>query len=211
MQIRKNIVFDLGGVLVGLNGERSIKAFDALNCGVISQYIRDHRTEDLFYDIELGLLSTEGFCDEVRRMSGTMACNADIVMAWNVLLETITPKRRQCLQQLHDDGHRLFLLSNTNDMHWKYCLRQGLPVHLFEQVFLSYEMQLSKPDPRIFQEVLKRANLLPEETLFIDDNSDNIATAAALGIHTYYNNKEIDGWTERLRVGDLWSGIVLLP
>ena len=70
MQNIKNIIFDLGGVLVGLDGQRSIHAFDALGCQAISRYIEEHRTEDLFYRIEIGLATTEEFCDEVRQMTG---------------------------------------------------------------------------------------------------------------------------------------------
>ena len=65
----KNIVFDLGGVLVDLDGKRCIDAFDAIGCHAISDYVRLHRTEDLFYDIEIGHTTTAEFCREVRSIT----------------------------------------------------------------------------------------------------------------------------------------------
>lgn len=67
----KNIIFDLGGVLVGLDPKRCIEAFRKVGCGVLANYVEEHRTEDLFLDTELGRISQEEFCNEVRRLSLT--------------------------------------------------------------------------------------------------------------------------------------------
>lgn len=188
----KNIIFDLGGVLVGFDRQRSIDAFERIGCGKVADYIRDHRTEDLFYRIELGEISTHDFCKEVRQMTATNADDEAIIHAWNVLLTPVTENRLQRLRELREKGVRLFLLSNTNDMHWQYCGHQldGC----FERVFLSYEMRLAKPDTAIFAEVLRQADIDASDTLFIDDNADNIAAAASLGIKTFHN-QNIDDWT----------------
>ena len=187
----KNIIFDLGGVLVGFDRQRSIDAFERIGCGKVADYIRDHRTEDLFYLIELGEISTHDFCEEVRQMTATNADDEAIIHAWNVLLTPVTENRLQRLRELREKGVRLFLLSNTNDMHWQYCGHQldGC----FERVFLSYEMRLAKPDTAIFAEVLRQADIDAHDTLFIDDNADNIAAAASLGIKTFHN-QNIDDW-----------------
>ncbi|MBR6455621.1 MAG: HAD family phosphatase [Prevotella sp.] len=190
----KNIIFDLGGVLVGFDRQRSIDAFERIGCGKVADYIRDHRTEDLFYRIELGEISTHDFCEEVRQMTATNADDEAIIEAWNVLLTPVTENRLQRLRELREKGVRLFLLSNTNDMHWQYCGHQldGC----FERVFLSYEMRLAKPDTAIFAEVLRQADIDAHDTLFIDDNADNIAAAASLGIKTFHN-QNIDDWTKK--------------
>ena len=185
MQRVKNIIFDLGGVLVGLDGQRCIEAFNRLGCQAVSRYVEEHRTEDLFYRIELGLISTQEFCQEIRLMTHTAASDQQLVHAWNELLTELSSRRRQRLISLHRQGYRLFLLSNTND--------------IFERIFLSYEMQLSKPAPAIFTSVLSQAALQPEETLFIDDNRQNIEAAAALGIGTYHNTS-IDDWVDALQI-----------
>ena len=200
MENIKNIIFDLGGVLVGLDGQRSIDAFDRLGCQRVSQDIVEHRTEDLFYRIELGLISTHEFCEEVREMTQTTATDEQMVAAWNALLTPLSERRAARLLQLHRKGYRIFLLSNTNDMHWQHCARVRFPeevLQAFSQVFLSYEMQLAKPDCRIFEEVLRQAGIRADETLFIDDNQENVATAQTLGIVAFHN-KSIDQWTEVL-------------
>lgn len=200
MENIKNIIFDLGGVLVGLDGQRSIDAFDRLGCQRVSQYIVEHRTEDLFYRIELGLISTHEFCEEVREMTQTTATDEQMVAAWNALLTPLSERRAARLLQLHRKGYRIFLLSNTNDMHWQHCAHVLFPeevLQAFSQVFLSYEMQLAKPDCRIFEEVLRQAGIRADETLFIDDNQENVATAQTLGIVAFHN-KSIDQWTEVL-------------
>ena len=198
----KNIIFDLGGVLVGFDGKRSIEAYQAMGCEQVADYIIEHRTEDLFYRIELGLSTTADYCDEVRSMTGTTASDDEIVRAWNLLLTPVSAERARGLRLLQQRGYRLFLLSNTNDMHWQHCARVLFPEEVlkaFSQVFLSYEMQLAKPDRRIFEEVLRQADIRADETLFIDDNQDNVATAATLGIVAFHN-KNIDQWTEALQL-----------
>ena len=195
----RNIVFDLGGVLVGLDGSRCIKAFDQLGCRRVSEYVEKHLTADLFLDIELGLITTEDFCQEVRRLTGCKAADADIIGAWNALLTTISPMRKQRLLDLRRAGHRVYLLSNTNDMHWRYTRDVLLPMDglttddFFERVFLSYEMGLAKPDPEIFLQMMEAGNMEAADTLFIDDNRDNVEMARSLGIHAYQNT-DIDDW-----------------
>lgn len=203
MKRMKNIIFDLGGVLVGLDGQRCIDAFNAIGCERVAEYVRLRLTADLFLDIEEGSIDTAEFCAEVRRMTNCMATDHEIIGAWNALLTEITDERKQRLKELRRAGYRVFLLSNTNDMHWQYtqellgCVEHGVRNEdcgtYFDRVFLSYRMHLSKPDVRIFEEVLRQAGLQAEETLFIDDNRDNIQAAASLGIQTYLNEK-IDNW-----------------
>lgn len=195
----RNIVFDLGGVLVGLDGARCIKAFDSLGCRQVSEYVEKHLTADLFLDIELGLITTSDFCNEVRRLSGCMAPDAAIISAWNALLTEISAERKQRLLSLRRAGYRVFLLSNTNDMHWQYTRDVLMPMDghstedYFERVFLSYEMGLAKPDPQIFHQMLEEGGMTAADTLFIDDNRDNVEMARSLGIHSY-QNLHIDDW-----------------
>lgn len=186
----KNIIFDLGGVLVGLHPERCIDAFRKVGCGVLANYVEEHRTEDLFLDTELGRISQGEFCDEVRRMSATDTSDADIVWAWNQLLTGIPVAKLKRLQWLKSRGYRLFLLSNTNVMHWTLCRDHFFTVDgltaddYFERIFLSYEMHLAKPSNEIFAQALGEAGIKAEETLFVDDREENCEGAARLGIDT---------------------------
>ena len=88
--------------------------------------------------------------------------------------------------------YMVYLLSNTNSIHWDYVCNnafnyRGFRVNdYFEETFLSFEMHLAKPDKAIFEKVLHEANLLPEETLFIDDSEANCKAAEELGIHAHH-------------------------
>lgn len=184
----KNIIFDMGGVLVGLDPTRCIHAFREVGCGNIAAYVEEHRTEDLFLDTELGRITTEEFCQEVRRICSANTSDERIVWAWNELLCPVSLEKLVRLRQLKERGYRLFLLSNTNTMHWEYCrdhffTAEGATAdNYFERIFLSYEMHLAKPDTAIFEEALRQAGINATETLFIDDSEANCLAAERVGV-----------------------------
>ena len=202
----KNIIFDLGGVLCGLDAARCIRAFHEIGADEVAVYVEEHRVEDLFLQSELGYITTQQFCDEVRRITGRPLDDERIIWAWNELLTGITDERRQAVLKLATT-YRLFVLSNTNDMHWTKWethlqpLPKGgetiEPLHssnnVFEKCFLSYELHLAKPSREIFEVVLQEAEIKADETLFIDDSLVNCQAAEALGIHTFHN-QNINDW-----------------
>ena len=198
----KNIIFDLGGVLVGLDAARCIEAFRQAGCAEIAAYVEEHRTEDLFLDIELGRITTADFCRRVRGMTHTDTPDSRIAWAWNALLTDVAGEKKARLLHL-SRRYRLFLLSNTNEMHWTKCRDELLPcgsygaTDYFDRVFLSYEMHMKKPDADIFNKVVADTGIVPGETLFIDDSADNCRTAAALGMHTLHETTGRD-WLSRL-------------
>ena len=123
----KNIIFDLGRILVGLDNERCIAAFERVGLEKIAFYVREHRVEDLFLAAEVGDITTPQFCDEVRRLCQCSVPDADIIWAWNELLTGIPDAKKEALLALRRSGHRLFLLSNTNFMHWDKCAADFFP------------------------------------------------------------------------------------
>ena len=193
----KNIIFDLGGVLVGLDSARCINAFRQIGCDDVAVYVEQHRTEDLFLDIELGRATTQDFCQEVRTMSHCDVADEQIVWAWNQLLTSVAAEKKARLKALAS-RYRLFLLSNTNEMHWQKCRDELLASHegsgeeYFERVFLSFEMHKKKPDADIFRQTLRDAGITAAETLFIDDSADNCRTAASLGLTVMHETSGSD-------------------
>lgn len=198
----KNIIFDMGGVLFDLNAKRCVEAFEAIGAHKTASYVRDFRTEDMFHLIEISSGTTAQFCDEVRALDGIDDSDIAIISAWNALLETTPENKRQLLLQLKNAGYNMYLLSNTNEIHWHKAKTliagDDHDIHdFFDHIFLSYEMNLRKPDKEIFRQVLQEAGICPEETIFIDDNALNVAAAEELGIHTFH---ETDGhrWVDLL-------------
>ena len=191
----KNIVFDFGCVLVDLDKQRCVEAFNSIGAHTISTYVEECRQEDLFHDLEIGHIEVDVFCNEVRRKSpACMASDEQICWAWNQLLTGIPTERVAKLHELKN-RYQLFLLSNTNPVHWLPCseVLEGC----FEKVFLSYEMHLVKPSREIFERMLKEADILAGETLFIDDSKANCRAAESLGIRTMHVNH-----------GDEWLNLV---
>ena len=198
----RNIIIDLGGVLVGLDKDRCVRAFEQIGAAEVACYVRDHRTADLFLDIETGQMTTAAFCREVRHMALCQAKDEEIVWAWNQLLAGIPEEKKRRLMAL-GTHHRLFLLSNTNDMHWQKCANDFFPCggyranDYFERIYLSYKMRLAKPCRAIFEEVLRSSCLQPEETLFIDDSEENCRSAARLGIQVMHETTGND-WIQAI-------------
>lgn len=197
----KNIIFDLGNVLVKLNPEGCIGAFKAIGMGELVDSNPQSEGMKLMSKLGVGMITTEEFCEAARKLTGADVTNEEIINAANKMLVEIPDEKKARLLQLKKAGYRLFLLSNTIDVHWDYCVEHLFPYQkygvedYFEQCFLSQRMQLAKPNARIYEEVIRQANIHPDETLFIDDLKENCEAAEKLGIHTFQNVK-FDDWLE---------------
>ena len=195
----KNIIFDLGNVLVKLNPEGCIGAFKAIGMGELVDSNPQSEGMKLMSKLGVGMITTEEFCEAARKLTGADVTNEEIIAAANKMLVEIPDEKKERLLQLKKAGYRLFLLSNTIDIHWDYCVELLFPYQnhgvedYFEQCFLSQRMHLAKPNARIYEEVIRQANIHPDETLFIDDLKENCEAAEKLGIHTFQNVK-FDDW-----------------
>lgn len=198
----KNIVFDLGNVLVQLDCQACINAFAELGLAPYLDAKQHPEGHVLMHKLGLGLISTDEFCNVVREMSGLNVTNKQIEDATNKMLVEIPDVKKETLLQLKAQGKRSFLLSNTIDMHWDYCVKYLFPYKgytvddYFEQVFLSQRMHLDKPNPEIFKEVVRQTGIKADDTLFIDDLEANCnAASRTVGWHVY-QNKNFDDWLQ---------------
>ncbi len=195
----KNIIFDLGNVLVALDNEACARAFIALGCERLVNVDSDPAVKQLFDQLGLGLITNGQFYAQVRLLTGTTATDAQIDAACNAMLTVIPDVKKQRLLDLRQAGCHTFLLSNTIDIHWRYCLKHLWPYgnygidDFFDQAFVSQEMHLLKPSREIFQAVIDRTGIVPADTLFIDDIKENCEGAERLGIHTF-NNVHFNDW-----------------
>jgi putative hydrolase of the HAD superfamily len=152
---------------------------------------------DVFRKFETGHLSADEFRDYIRTIFRRSDwTDAMIDEAWNTLLLDIPRERIAKIQSLAQKGYRLFLLSNTSPIHVEATneiLRAATGVprlnDLFEKLYLSYEMGLMKPDAAIYETLLADAGIVAQETLFLDDNAHNIASANTCGIQTIHVQK----------------------
>jgi putative hydrolase of the HAD superfamily len=186
----RNIIFDLGGVLLNLDFERTFKAFDALGVSDFQRYFQQSYSNPLFEELEKGICSPESFYAGFRATTGISADNKLIADAWNAMLLDFRQNSMAYLETLKGQ-YRIFLLSNTNQIH----LEAFREIHFqqyghhefdshFEKAWYSHEIGLRKPNPDCYKAVLQQKGLLPEETLFVDDTAINIEGAKQVGLQT---------------------------
>ena len=194
MENIKNIIFDLGGVVVDLRIRPSLEAFARLGLtpkGISLEYLsqngipRDWEMRPLMHAMDCGELSAEEFVGIMKGKSREGTTDQDIIDAFNHIIHL--PKRRlEWLRELRRH-YRVYLLSNIGDLHWQETLRQaaehGIPLReCFDEVFLSYRLHMVKPDPRIYEVLIGQTGIAPAETLYIDDLPDNIKAGQKRGL-----------------------------
>jgi putative hydrolase of the HAD superfamily len=187
----KNIIFDLGNVIINIDPELSVQAMSELGFNDFEKSYSLLNQSNLFDLLEKGKISAEGFCAEINSELKEKVSSDKINKAWGAMLLDFPVKRIKLLQILAKK-YRLFLLSNTNIIHFHQynndLINQfGFGLNsLFEKAYYSFEMGLRKPDPEIFEQVLEESNLNPFETVFIDDLDKNIDVAGRMGINTIW-------------------------
>ena len=187
----KNIVFDLGGVLVDLDFKSAINGLQEAGFANVKEQLQAFDRGGIFQKFELGEVNADEFRTAIRENSTVTLTDEEVDTLWNLMLLEIPREKLELILELRGK-YMVYLLSNTNPIHWDYVCKnafnyRGFRVNdYFEETFLSFEMHLAKPDKAIFEKVLEEANLLPEETLFIDDSEANCQAAEELGIHTHH-------------------------
>ena len=192
MAATKNIIFDLGGVLLDIDYQKTIDAFEKLGLQHFEAMFSQFKADALFEKLETGHISEAYFYAAVKERTKILLTNEDIDHAWNALILNFRIASLQLLEQL-SVNYNLYLLSNTNSIHLKYFKKQftqqtGKPLldAYFINAWYSNEIGLRKPGAQIFEFVLAEENLKAEETLFIDDTLINIETAKNLGFKTHH-------------------------
>ncbi len=194
----KNIVFDFGGVIIDIDFWLSINAFIKLGANNFEEVYSQSQQSGVFDELDKGNISIDEFCEALKKYLPENVSKPQIIEAWNAILIGIPEPRIRLLENIRKN-YRIFLLSNTNVIHYpeyinelkeKYGYKDLSP--LFEKVYLSFEVKMRKPDVAFFQLVLDENNLNPEETLFIDDLEQNLPPAQALGMKTFWLQKGLD-------------------
>ena len=187
----KNIVFDLGGVIMNLNVPKTILKFERLGITNIVNDTGHHYTDPIFYDFEIGKVSEFEFIEKLRKKSSLQPSYEEIRDAWNAMILDMPRERIDILLNLKKK-HNIFLLSNTNSIHQKKFLSEVNEANnfsfnnLFEKAYYSHEVGIRKPDEEVFRFILENSEINAEETLFVDDSLDNIKAAQTLGIKPFY-------------------------
>ena len=187
----RNIVFDLGGVLVDLDFKAAINGLQKAGFANVKEQLLAFDRNGIFQKFELGEMTADEFRSAIRENSTVKLTDEEVDNLWNLMLLEIPREKLELILDLRSK-YMVYLLSNTNSIHWDYVCKnafnyRGFRVEdYFEETFLSYEMHLAKPNKAIFEKVLNDANLVAEETLFIDDSEANCKAAQEVGIHAHH-------------------------
>lgn len=189
----KNLIFDLGGVIIDLSIDHTIEAFSLLS-GIDKKKATELYNSPGFEIYEMGLMDDIEFRDYVRSIFSVQSTAAEIDSCWTAMLRGLPVPKLHLLERLKLK-YNVYLLSNTNSIHLEYINTVMLPGvvpgadsldEYFHKAYYSHLMKKRKPNADIFEQVLLENNLAGNETLFLDDNPGNIEGANLVGIKTVH-------------------------
>lgn len=187
----KNILFDLGGVILDINVQATLKRFYELGFPAELMQYPHSMTTDLFFKYETGKIDTDRFRNEIRKKTGIQISDEAFDEAWNAMLVRV-PEERTALLKVLANRYQLYMLSNTSELHVPvfekmYQEAGSISMHdAFTKIYYSFEIGYHKPDPEAWEYVIKDSGIRPGETLFIDDNIHNIKASQELGFQAIH-------------------------
>jgi putative hydrolase of the HAD superfamily len=193
----KNLLFDFGGVIVGLDKSAAVKRFKEIGANSIEDYLNEFRQTGIFLELEEGKISLDEFHNKFRDTFGENISDEEIDSGWMSFLTYIPEYKLELLDQLRKT-YKVYLLSNTNPViskwaHSKEFSPSGRPIDsYFDKCYLSFEIGCAKPEAGIYEFVISDSGINPSETLFFDDGQSNLDAAAKFGFKTRLVNQEED-------------------
>ncbi|MFI3286706.1 MAG: HAD family phosphatase [Rikenellaceae bacterium] len=186
----KNIIFDIGGVLIDLDRERCVDSFTRAGFPEADNLIDFYHPAEFFQRLERGEIDADELCDIIRANYSFCGANEQICEAYCDFLDQIPLFKLKMLESLKARGFRLYALSNVNAIVMpkvrKLFEADGKSIdEYFEKTYLSFEMGCLKPDDIIYQKLIDDSGIVPSETLFIDDSQHNIDAGAKFGLQLY--------------------------
>ncbi len=188
----KNIIFDLGGVLLNIDYSKTSGAFKKLGVANFDEVYSQAKQTTLFDDFETGKISSEDFISQIKNLQELNCTDEEIIVAWNAMLLDFPKERMDLLINLKAN-YNIVLLSNTNEIHKKAfnkILQENYQLNsldqIFNKTFFSHEIKLRKPNTECFEFVLNTCNFNKNETVFFDDSLQHIHGAESSGIKSYY-------------------------
>lgn len=192
----KNIVFDLGGVIIDLDRDCSIKRFKEIGVADIEEYLDPYEQKGVFLELENGGVTLEEFRVKLEAITGKRITTEDVNYGWMGFVQAVPQYKLDYILELRKNYH-VYILSNTNPVVMTWAKTSafseiGLPVTAYcDKFYASFELKVTKPDPRIFELMIQDSGMIPAETLFVDDGRLNVETGKKLGFVTYQPiNKE---------------------
>jgi len=186
----KNIIFDLGGVILTLDRNEAVRRFLQVGLEHAEELLDPYHQKGVFLDLEEGRLTKEEFYEEIRKLAGKYISNEDIDYGWLGFVKDTPAYKLEMLEELRK-SYNLYLLSNTNPVIMSWALspqfsEKGKTLdQYFDKMYLSYKIGVTKPNPKIYEYLMLDSGIIPSETLFVDDGIANIEAGRALGMRVF--------------------------
>lgn len=187
----KNIIFDLGGVIIDIDHGRTSNAFNKLGASRFDEIFSHKSQHKLIDDYEIGKISSNLFRDSLQKELRIRVSDEVFDNAWNAMLLDLPGERLDFIKSLRQQ-YKVLLFSNTNDIHLKevfnVCQRQhGINSFdgYFDKEYYSNVFGQRKPSPAAFISIIKENGMNAEETIFIDDSLPNVLGARQAGMHSF--------------------------
>ena len=193
-----DIIFDFGGVIINIEYNDTINAFKNLGIKKFDSMYSKAKQIRLFNQLETGHISKTNFIKKIKHFMPLNTPNEKIISAWNAMIKDVPQKTIDYLIELKSKGYRLFLLSNTNEIHIEEAIKSWdktncpKPEEIFNNIYLSYKIGMRKPNKEIFNFICNKENLDPSKTLFIDDSIQHIKGAKSIGLNTHHLLNQTD-------------------
>jgi len=191
----KNIIFDLGGVILNLDYSKTVNEFKKLGVLNFQELYSQKKQSIIFDDFEKGNIQSEKFISSINIAKNLKIKEFDFINAWNAMILEIPIQRLEFIEGLKDN-YKVFLLSNTNEIHINKFEDDLIKEKMldkfnncFDKIYYSSRMGKRKPDENCFSQVLEENKLIPYQTLFIDDSIQHINGARQVGIQTFHLEK----------------------
>lgn len=192
----KNIIFDLGGVVIDLDRDRAVRALENLGVADADQLLDKYEQRGPFLMLETGEWTTSQLYDALLRQCPAGTTATDIRDAFEQFLVDLPRRRLATIRDLRRRGFKVFVLSNTNPIMYNHWIHQafrqeGLTINdYFDGIVASFQEGTCKPDPEIFSRLVERYGLEAAETVMLDDSEANCAAARSIGLHAVVITKD---------------------
>jgi putative hydrolase of the HAD superfamily len=203
MERIRNIIFDLGGVIITLDQPQAIRRFQELGLKDAAERLDAYTQSGIFGDLERGRIDAEGFRQGLSQLIGREVSYEECRYGWLGYCRELPKRNIEALKQLRSEGYRLILLSNTNPYMMSWVMSpefdgEGHSLDYYmDACYMSYQLGVMKPDTEFFRQVLTREQIAPSQTLFVDDGPRNVAVACQMGIRTFCPKNGAD-WTKEI-------------
>lgn len=199
----KNIMFDLGGVIMTIDQPSAVKRFKEIGLENAEQRLDPYTQSGIFGDLEEGKITADEFIRELSKLCNRQLTFDECKYAWRGYTKEVSLRNIKVLDKLKSVGYRLILISNTNPFMMSWGMSDSFSgdgrsiADFFDSLYMSFKMKMMKPNRKMFEEIISKESILPEETLFVDDGPANIEMGKSLGFKTFCP-KNGEDWTQEI-------------